>query len=138
MLTPPPPTRSLRFATTQYLFFEGLRKHLNKKTMQGLGLPKLNGMMNVGWRPPISPAMYPTLIRLIEDCWQNDPRARPTFDDIVLRLGGEVSLEVNTTPEPDFDSDASKLTAPLPTFSGKYKIVSPTQPPPSLEPSKPL
>ena len=82
-------------------FFEGLRRHLKKDNFVGLGLNVLNQRMTNNFRPALPPQLYPTLKKLIFDCWQGLPAKRPTFDDIVLRLSGEVSLEVNRLLEPD-------------------------------------
>ena len=49
--------------------------------------------------------LYPSLKRLIHDCWQHKPSDRPDFDAIVQRLGGEVAAEVNRLPEPDVNDE---------------------------------
>ena len=43
-----------------------------------------------GWRPECQPAVVqakPELIALARDCWEQDHGERPTFRDIVVRLG---------------------------------------------------
>ena len=83
-------------------FFEGLRKHMKKKNLNGIGINVLNNrMMNKNFRPLLPKQLYPSLKALIEECWDNKAANRPAFDDIVLRLGGVISLEVNRLPEPD-------------------------------------
>jgi serine/threonine protein kinase len=53
------------------------------------------------------------LLRLIQQCWQQDPRSRPSFDDIVnnpaLRQGGPAALEPEpeTEPEPEPEREYS-------------------------------
>ena len=82
-------------------FFEGLRKHLKMNTMAGIGIGTLNGMMRNNFRPKLPVRLYPALTKLIQECWQNNPESRPTFDDIVARLGGEITAEVGKYHEPD-------------------------------------
>ena len=83
-------------------FFEGLRKILKKKDLTGLGLTVLqNRLMNRNFRPALPKQLYPSLKKLIGECWDNTPANRPTFDDIVRRLGGEITIEVNQMREPD-------------------------------------
>ncbi len=86
-------------------FFEGLRKHMKKKNSNGIGITILNNrMMNTNFRPALPQQLYPSLKELIEECWKNDPNERPSFDGIVLRLGGAITLEVNRMQEPDVSS----------------------------------
>ena len=47
---------------------------------------------------------YPSLIKLIWRCWDDDPDVRPDFDEIVALLMGDVVLEVKTNEEPVFGS----------------------------------
>ena len=47
---------------------------------------------------------YPSLIKLIWRCWDDDPEVRPDFDEIVALLMGDVVLEVKTNDEPVFGS----------------------------------
>jgi hypothetical protein len=56
--------------------------------------------MNKGFRPRLPSTLYPALRDLINDCWLADATARPTFDQIVARLEGPISHEVDTLPEP--------------------------------------
>ena len=89
--------------TVVRFFFEGLRKSMKKKDLRGIGVNILNNrMQNRGFRPKLHKSLYPSLRKLIEDCWQNFPSDRPTFDEIVKRLGGVIHDEVNTMDEPDF------------------------------------
>jgi serine/threonine protein kinase len=39
-----------------------------------------------GARPPIPPGAPPDYAALIQDCWQTEPEARPSFQDIIQRL----------------------------------------------------
>ena len=69
----------------------------------GLGINILNHrMQNKGFRPSLHKSLYPSLRKLIEDCWQNTPADRPTFDEITKRFGGAITEEVNSMSEPDF------------------------------------
>ena len=75
---------------------------MKKKNTQGIGLNILNNrMMSQNWRPTLPSQMYPSLKKLVEECWDNNPEARPTFEGIVTRLGSEIALQVNTLPEPN-------------------------------------
>ena len=87
-------------------FYESLRKHMKKKSVLGIGINILNNrMIAMNWRPVLPVELYPSLKALIEECWQNNPADRPTFDDIVGRLGGAIAIEVSTMFEPDFVED---------------------------------
>ena len=59
--------------------------------------------MNKAFRPKLHQSLYPSLRKLIEDCWKNDPAERPAFDEISLRMGGVIRDEIATMDEPDFD-----------------------------------
>ena len=83
-------------------FFESLRKHMKKKDTAGIGITILNNrMMNQGWRPAIPIGLYPSLAKLIESCWSNNPDDRPDFDQILTTLAGDVALEVKNMEEPE-------------------------------------
>jgi hypothetical protein len=43
---------------------------------------------------------YPQFAKLLKECWKGDPKKRPTFDEIVRRLSGEVMDEVRNNVEP--------------------------------------
>ena len=62
-------------------------------------------MVNLKYRPKLHSSVYPSLRNLIEDCWNDDPSERPTFDEIVKRLGTEVTKEVLMLREPDLTID---------------------------------
>ena len=82
-------------------FFEGLRKSMKKKNLQNIGIMVLNNRMhNRGFRPELPPALYPSLAKLIRDCWSAKPEDRPSFSEIVRRLRGEISMEVMLQKEP--------------------------------------
>ena len=86
-------------------FFESLRKSMKRKTMSGIGINALNNkLVRLNWRPLVPKPFrtsYPAFTKLIKECWSADPSKRPTFDDIVRRLQGEIHDEVNTYEEPD-------------------------------------
>ena len=48
----------------------------------------------MGKRPKIPDYVSPLYRKLIEDCWQQDPKLRPTFSDIVQALGQQEFLDV--------------------------------------------
>lgn len=39
--------------------------------------------MNTGSRPQLPPSTPPSLRKFLEQCWDSDPKKRPTIDDIV-------------------------------------------------------
>jgi hypothetical protein len=85
-------------------YFQALRKTMKRKTKAGVGITILNNRMySKGWRPllplPFKKA-YPKMCRLIEDCWKQDLKERPNFDQIVARLQGEITSEVLRKEEP--------------------------------------
>jgi serine/threonine protein kinase len=54
---------------------------------QGVKVPALIAyeVANEGLRPEFDPGMHPALVQLAKECWQRDPAARPTFEQIVER-----------------------------------------------------
>lgn len=53
------------------------------------GMPPFQVVLAVGsngLRPPISDDFPPKWKLLTTDCWDEDPNARPSFDDIMVRL----------------------------------------------------
>jgi len=85
-------------------FFDALVKKMKKRSRAGVGLNSLNINVEQGWRPPLPKEFYPSLIKLIWRCWDDDPDVRPDFDEIVALLMGDVGLEVKTNDEPVFGS----------------------------------
>jgi len=85
-------------------FFDALAKKIMKRSRVGVGLNSLNINVDQGWRPPLPKEFYPSLIKLIWRCWDDDPDVRPDFDDIVALLMGDVGLGVKTNEEPVFGS----------------------------------
>jgi len=85
-------------------YFEALRKAMQRKTKQGVGITILNSRMyNKGWRPLLPLEFtrpYPRLAALIRKCWSNDAGERPTFDEIVKQLG-DIGDEVRGNEEPE-------------------------------------
>jgi serine/threonine protein kinase len=53
-----------------------------------------------GWRPSLSSIQSPALRCLIHDCWQEDPKARPSFSRIIMLLQVEVALIGSQTETP--------------------------------------
>jgi hypothetical protein len=51
-------------------------------------------------RPPMPYGAPSELISLLTDCWQRDPRRRPTFDEIIERL----ELYLTQSEPTDFDN----------------------------------
>ena len=67
------------------------------------GIGALNDHMDQNeFRPHLHRATYPSLRKLIQDCWKNDPTERPTFDEIIKRMGGTIIEEILVLDEPDF------------------------------------
>ena len=85
-------------------FFDALVKKMKKRSRAGVGLNSLNINVEQGWRPPLPKEFYPSLIKLIWRCWDDDPDVRPDFDEIVALLMGDVGLEVKINDEPVFGS----------------------------------
>ncbi|GMH80757.1 hypothetical protein TL16_g08683 [Triparma laevis f. inornata] len=85
-------------------FFDSLQKKMKKKNRMGIGVGLLNRYLERGWRPPIPVEFYPKLASLINRCWAKDPAERPDFNEIYEQLGGPISFEVSTHPEPIFGS----------------------------------
>ena len=49
--------------------------------------PQVITSVAAGLRPPIAAGEWdPELVRLTEDCWQDDPQKRPTFEEVMVRL----------------------------------------------------
>ena len=85
-------------------FFNALIIKMGKKTRAGVGLNALNINVAEGWRPMLPKEFYPSLIKLIWRCWDDNPDVRPDFDEIVGILMGDVVLEIRTNHEPIFGS----------------------------------
>ena len=111
-------------------FFERLRIEMKKPNMSGIGIQMLNNKMFMkNWRPSLGP-IYPSLAGLIDSMWQTKPSRRPSFEEILDLLMGDISREVNTMEEPDLltysDADAAPpLKALGATESAQNKQLSP-------------
>ena len=82
-------------------FFNGLRKEMKKKTFNGIGITVLNNRLhNRGFRPKLPKMLYPSLAKLITDCWSPKGADRPSFTEIIARLRGEITMEIMLQPEP--------------------------------------
>jgi len=87
-------------------FQNGLRRSLKKKNLNGIGMGLLAKRLNERhWCPALPRKLYKTLKKLIHDCWHKDPTQRPTFNEIVERLTGEIHTEIDTKDEPIFTCD---------------------------------
>ena len=80
-----------------------------------------------GTRPAI-PDNTPVNLRiLIEQCWQEKPKARPRFGDIVLQLQSmvlEVRMPQDATPSRGFSPElATQLNEPYPLGGHRHGIV---------------
>jgi len=86
-------------------YFQALRKKMKRKSMQGVGIAILNTRMYTkGWRPLLPVTFiraYGKLCELIYRCWSQVPEERPSFDEIVRLLQGEVGEEVKKKAEPE-------------------------------------
>ena len=95
---------------TVRFFFEGLRRDMKKKTCAGIGINLLNArMISKGFRPKLPGQLYPSLKKLIGECWLHKAEDRPTMDDIVARLSGEIFNEVARLPEPNVEEGAEDV-----------------------------
>jgi len=85
-------------------YFQALRKTMKRKTKKGVGIMILNNKMySKGWRPllPLEfERSYPKLCKLLKKCWAHKQEDRPSFDDIVKTMQGEVADEVRGREEP--------------------------------------
>lgn len=61
-----------------------------------------------GWRPPVSSIKSAALRRLVEQCWNTHPEARPpSFSHIVKVLQVEIALDVSSSTKPAGSSASS-------------------------------
>jgi len=85
-------------------YFQALRKTMKRKTKKGVGITTLNNMMySKGWRPllPLEfERSYPKVCKILKQCWAQQPEDRPSFDEIVKVMQGEVTDEVRREEEP--------------------------------------
>ena len=86
-------------------YFQALRKTMKRKSMKGCGVTILNSMMHGKreWRPllPVEfERSYPKLCKLLKRCWAPLKENRPSFDEIVRVMQGEVADEVRGREEP--------------------------------------
>ena len=86
-------------------YFQALRKTMKRKTKKGVGITILNNRMySQGWRPllPLEfEKSYPKLCKLLKRCWAQEMEDRPSFDEIVRVMQGEVTEEVLRKEEPE-------------------------------------
>jgi len=86
-------------------YFQALRKTMKRKTKTGVGITILNNRMyNQGWRPllPLEfERSYPKLCKLLKRCWSQNKENRPSFDEIVWVMQGDVAEEVLRKEEPE-------------------------------------
>ena len=86
-------------------YFQALRKKMKRKSLKGVGITILNTRMYTqGWRPLLPVTFiraYGKLSELIYRCWSQVPEERPSFDEIVLLLQGEIGEEVKKKAEPE-------------------------------------
>jgi len=86
-------------------YFQALRKTMKLKTKKGMGITTLNHRMySQGWRPLLPLEFkrnYPKMNALIGRCWAPKKEDRPSFDEIVRVMQGEVAEEVRRKEEPE-------------------------------------
>jgi len=86
-------------------YFQALRKDMKRKTKKGVGVAILNNKMySKGWRPllPLEfERSYPKLCKILKRCWAQKPEDRPSFDEVVRVMQGEVTEEVLLKEEPE-------------------------------------
>ena len=51
------------------------------------------GVLQQGLRPPFPPGAPHEYVQLAQDCWAQDPKARPTISTVVKRLEGLIAQE---------------------------------------------
>jgi serine/threonine protein kinase len=90
---------------------EDLRKDTGKSSARGIGTGMLGIKFEAGWRPSIPDSVYPSLGKLIKECWDSEPANRPTFEQIVDVMRGAITQEVYSLPEPSYASDSTSLEA---------------------------
>ncbi|GMI38661.1 hypothetical protein TeGR_g5775 [Tetraparma gracilis] len=90
--------------TLEQLFYQALKKHKRKRNTKGLGMGQMTKYYyQEGWRPILPLAFvksYPKLHELIQECWRVRRKERPTFDQIVTRLQGDIGDEIKRKEEP--------------------------------------
>ncbi|GMI53769.1 hypothetical protein TeGR_g8563 [Tetraparma gracilis] len=93
--------------TLEQFFYQALRKHKKRKNTKGLGLGQMTKYYyHEGWRPilPLSfVKAYPKLHALIQECWRVRRKERPSFDQIVARLQGDIGDEIKRKEEPKIE-----------------------------------
>ena len=52
-----------------------------------------DGVISSGLRPKLDDALPASFKELIADCWAREPKARPSVDDIMKRLDGEITSD---------------------------------------------
>ena len=72
---------------------------MNLKTKKGVGIITIlnNRMYSKGWHsllPLELERSYPKLCKLPKKCWAQNPEDRPSFNQIVKTMQGEVAEEV--------------------------------------------
>lgn len=78
-------------------FFAGIKKELsqNGSGFGAVSLEHLNyHLVQKNWRPRLPRSVPSSIRRLIDDCWSESPLVRPTFDEIVGRLNGDVADQI--------------------------------------------
>ena len=85
-------------------YFQALRKQMKRKTMKGCGVTILNSRIygKREWRPllPVEfERSYPKPCKLLKRCWAPLKENRPSFDEIVKEMQGEVTDDVRRKEE---------------------------------------
>ena len=87
-------------------FLDALNKDMELQKLPRGGIGTLNKRMALnGFRPHLHCTVYPSMRKLIQDCWKNDPAERPTFDEIIKRMEVTIIEEIFILDEPDFTID---------------------------------
>ena len=60
----------------------------------------------------LSPTLHPEVSSLIKDCWNPQPRERPSFDAIIKRLSTLKELQLKTSLSQGSDSPSQQLSGP--------------------------
>lgn len=87
------------------LYATSLQRTMKKKSARGIGPGIVAHRIDTGWRPEVPDNVYPSLRKLIANCWAHEPSQRPTFHEIIDVLRNDVTEEVFTLPEPNYPQE---------------------------------
>ncbi|KAK8892813.1 hypothetical protein M9Y10_030061 [Tritrichomonas musculus] len=74
----------------------------NNDPFKGFNSDQIKAKIQSGFRPKIDLIPSESYQRLIEDCWQQDPNSRPTFDNILETLQNDPGFITDLVDEKDY------------------------------------